>query len=108
MSNSYFKITLGKIQFMKKIIFSALIGLSVISIQGCMTPMTVTSQPMENISKVIEVNGKKQNQIFNESKMWIAESFKSANNVIQYQDEGTGSIIGKGNMCRTYRLWSIW
>ena len=83
---------------MKKIIFSALIGLSVISIQGCMTPMTVTSQPMENISKVIEVNGKKQNQIFNESKMWIAESFKSANNVIQYQDEGTGSIIGKGNM----------
>lgn len=83
---------------MKNIILSSLIGLSVISIQGCMTPMTATSQPMESISEVIEVNGKKQNQIFNESKMWIAESFKSANNVIQYQDEGTGSIIGKGNM----------
>ncbi len=80
---------------MKKIILTAVMGLSLV---GCMTPMTPTQQAMPDITQVIEVPNKPKDQIFEESKIWIAQSFKSANNVIQYADKGTGSIIGKGNI----------
>ncbi|MFE0305554.1 DUF4468 domain-containing protein, partial [Bacillus altitudinis] len=63
-----------------------------------MTPMTPTQQAMPEISQVIEVPNKSKDQIFEDSKIWIAQSFKSANNVIQYADKSTGSIIGKGNI----------
>ncbi|MDQ1207285.1 hypothetical protein QE380_000208 [Acinetobacter baylyi] len=65
---------------------------------GCMTPMTPTQQNMPEITQVIEVPNKAKDQIFEESKIWIAKSFKSANNVIQYADKETGSIVGKGNI----------
>ncbi len=69
-----------------------------ISLAGCVAPMTQTQQAMPEITQVIDVPSKSKDQIFEESKIWIAQSFKSANNVIQYADKGTGSIIGKGNI----------
>ncbi|MFX7021157.1 DUF4468 domain-containing protein, partial [Acinetobacter baumannii] len=80
---------------MKKIIVATVISLGLV---GCMTPMTSTQQAMPEISQVIEVPNKTKDQIFEDSKIWIAQSFKSANNVIQYSDKSTGSIIGKGNI----------
>lgn len=80
---------------MKKIIVATVISLGLV---GCMTPMTPTQQAMPEISQVIEVPNKTKDQIFEDSKIWIAQSFKSANNVIQYSDKSTGSIIGKGNI----------
>lgn len=65
---------------------------------GCVTPMTPTKQSMPDITQIIEVPNKSKDQIFEDSKIWIAQSFKSANNVIQYADKDTGSIIGKGNI----------
>jgi len=79
----------------KKIIAATVISLGLV---GCMTPMTSTQQAMPEISQVIEVPNKTKDQIFEDSKIWIAQSFKSANNVIQYSDKSTGSIIGKGNI----------
>ena len=68
------------------------------SLAGCMTPLTPTQQGMPEISKVVEIPNKSKDKIFEESKIWIAQSFKSANNVIQYADKETGSIVGKGNI----------
>lgn len=80
---------------MKKLLIAGFMGFGLV---GCMTPMTPTQQDMPDITQVIEVPNKPKDQIFEESKIWIAQSFKSANNVIQYADKGTGSIIGKGNI----------
>ncbi len=67
---------------------------------GCasMTGMTQTTKPMPEVTEVIVVDGKSKDQIFDASKIWIAKSFKSANNVVQYEDKASGTIIGKGNI----------
>lgn len=80
---------------MKKLLFT---GLLVLSLTGCMSMPTPTSTPMTNVVDVVEINGQTKDQIFEKSKIWIAKSFKSANNVIQYQDKSTGQIIGKGTI----------
>ena len=36
-------------------------------------------------------------QLFKRAKMYFVDNFKNANDVIQYQDENEGKIIGKGN-----------
>lgn len=84
---------------MKKIILCSVMGMMV-ALGGCagMPEMTQTQQAMPEISQIIEVPNKPKDKIFEESKVWIAQSFKSANNVIQYSDKETGSIIGKGNI----------
>lgn len=82
---------------MKKIILGTLIG-STSVLSGCVSEMTQTQQPIPEISQVVEVPNKSKDQIFEDSKVWFAQSFKSSNNVIQYADKGTGSIIGKGNI----------
>lgn len=80
---------------MKKIFLAGVLSFGLV---GCMTPMTQTQQVMPDISEVVDVPNKSKDKIFEDSKIWIAQSFKSANNVIQYADKDQGSIIGKGNI----------
>ncbi|WOE32745.1 MULTISPECIES: DUF4468 domain-containing protein [unclassified Acinetobacter] len=81
---------------MKKILGLCLVvGLG---LGGCVTMPTPTDKKMNDLVEVIEVPNKTKDQIFEGSKIWIAQSFKSANNVIQYADKDSGSIIGKGNI----------
>jgi len=51
---------------------------------------------------VKEIPGVSKTKIFGASKKWMADSFKSANHVIQSEDEPTGQIIGKGKTMITY------
>ncbi len=84
---------------MKKIIFT-LVALGIITSQGCITipsPEEVQKNAYNGYSEVVELNSIPKDQIFELSKIWIAKSFNSANNVIQYADKNTGIIIGKGN-----------
>lgn len=55
-------------------------------------------EPLGDITEIVELSNTTQAQAYNASKMWFANAFKSANNVIQYDDAATGTIIGKGNM----------
>ena len=80
---------------MKRILMLGVLGFGLV---GCMTMPTPTDKKMEDVIEVIDVPNKTKDQIFEDSKIWIAQSFKSANNVIQYADKETGSIIGKGNI----------
>ena len=62
---------------------------------GCagMQPATET-----RIEKVIQVQGHKKDFIYDSVRMWIAEYFKSAKRVIEYEDKKTGTIIGNGTI----------
>lgn len=45
--------------------------------------------------KIINVQAD-ANGIYQGARQWIAENFKSANDVIQYQDQSTTTVIGRG------------
>lgn len=50
------------------------------------------------IQKVIEFKDASKDNIYNGSRQWVAQSFKSAQDVIQMDDKESGIIIAKGNM----------
>jgi len=75
--------------FLKKILF-VLMFLS--------TSAFSANDPLKEVSDVVELPNMNQKQIYDQSKIWMAKSFKSSNSVIQYEDVNTGTIIGKGNM----------
>lgn len=54
------------------------------------------------IQKIIE-SSKNKDLLFQDSIDWITQSFKSAKEVIEYQDSDTGKIIGKGIIPVEYR-----
>lgn len=82
---------------MKKLFIAGVVGFGLM-VGGCATLPTPTDKKMDDLTEIIDVPNKTKDQIFEGSKIWIAQSFKSANNVIQYADKDTGSIIGKGNI----------
>lgn len=62
---------------------------------GCAIP---TYQPAKetSIENIIDVPGLGKDQIYNASKIWIAENFRSAKAVIEVDDKAAGLIIGNG------------
>lgn len=83
-----------------KIIAGLLICFCVVNIGGCITipdAKTIQENSYRGYSEVINFENLNQVEIFEASKMWMAKNFNSANNVIQYADVNTGTIIGKGN-----------
>ncbi len=57
---------------------------------GCATAPIELRQSQQ----VIDLPGMSRDQIYNKSNQWIAETFGSANAVIQYKDQKEGKIIG--------------
>lgn len=47
--------------------------------------------------EVIEAPGISQKELFKNAHLFFVNSFRSANDVIQFKDEETGAIIGKGH-----------
>lgn len=47
--------------------------------------------------KVVEVPGMKASTIYSKSKLWISETFNSAEAVIDYDSPETATILGKGS-----------
>ena len=80
---------------MNKLILS-LLGMVVLG--GCASTPTTPSVPLKQVVETIDIENTAKDIIFERSKVWIAKSFKSSNNVVQYADKATGSIIGKGNI----------
>jgi len=69
---------------------------------GCVVMDTPYTGPVPE--RIIELESASADEIFQGSRQWIAENFKSANAVIQYQDQATNTVIGRGRsdniMCR--------
>lgn len=67
----------------------------VFSISGCaaMQPLTEVDKTIETITEAPNFT---KDQIYIGSKVWIAENFKSAKSVIEYDNKEEGVIIGNG------------
>lgn len=52
--------------------------------------------PSQSFEKVFETPGHTRDQIFTSSKIWVAENFKSAKAVIEYESKEEGTLIGNG------------
>lgn len=76
-------------------IFLAVFVIFILS--GCTIPRPLTEEE-STIQKVVEVPGYNKSQIFERSKMWFAENFKTAKSVIEYDNKDEGILIGKGVM----------
>ena len=55
-----------------------------------------------NYYEVVKVDSTNKNQLYINAKKWIANSYKSAKNVIQLDDKESGEIILKGNSDVSY------
>jgi hypothetical protein len=75
-----------------------IIGLFIISIMflGCASSPTLKPNNTEIIN-ILET-GKSKNEVFDLSMRWIAKSFTSSKEVIQYTDKDLGIINGKGTL----------
>ena len=70
-------------------------GIIFLFLTGCagLQPITDSDRTFE---RVVEAPGYSKEQIFNGTKIWIAENFKSAKAVLEYENKDTGTIIGNG------------
>jgi len=72
----------------------AILGVA-LALNGCagMQPVAETDRTFE---RVVESPGYSKNQIYNSTKIWVAENFKSAKSVIELDSKEDGIIIGNG------------
>lgn len=64
---------------------------------GCIKGQYI-KEPYTSVEKIVEVPGYTQNEIFDQTKIFIAENFRSAKAVMEYENRETGTIIGNGNI----------
>lgn len=62
---------------------------------GCAELQPVTNAD-RTFERVIQTPGYSKEQIFNGTKIWIAENFKSAKAVLEYENKDAGTLIGNG------------
>lgn len=74
-----------------------------VSAEAKQPPLT---EEERTIIQVFDVEGASKEAIFQASKMWIAENFKSAKSVIEYEDADSGTIIGNSSI--TYPCTGGW
>ena len=51
-----------------------------------------------NVAQVFEAPGHTADQIFTATRMWIAQNFESAKDVIEYESKDDGTLIGNGTI----------
>lgn len=79
---------------MKKLLLVAVL----VSLNGCAGVPEQANASFSDVVQVIDLPDQPKEKLFESSKIWLAKTFKSSNNVVQYADKGTGSIIGKGSI----------
>lgn len=62
---------------------------------GCAGSQPVADED-RTFERVVEAPGYSKEQIFNGTKIWIAENFKSAKAVLEYENKDEGTLIGNG------------
>ena len=69
-----------------------------VGLSGCVTsPVDMPINPSDReFSQIYDVPNMSKGQIYEGSLKWIAENFKSAKSVIEYQNAADGVLIGNG------------
>jgi hypothetical protein len=65
-------------------------------IGGCASAAVMRERAEHTFEKIFDAPGYSKDQIFERSKIWIAENFKSAKAVVEYENKEAGTIIGNG------------
>ncbi len=76
-----------------KLLSAAILAMSLLGCAG-MQPVPDSER---TVIKVIETPGQSKDKLFNATRVWFSESFKSSKAVIDLEDKEQGIIIGKGN-----------
>jgi len=80
-----------------KTTLSILLTIFSFPIFGCQTTSLRSADPhRSDLQYVIEIEDLSSEQIYSGIKLWVAENFKSAKRVIDYEDEDKGIIICNG------------
>lgn len=66
-----------------------------LSFSGCVSQQVATKEEITH-EYIVEYPGLTKDLIFNRTLKWIANNFRSAKQVIEYQDKEAGSIVGNG------------
>ena len=96
-SDSYYSLEYYKNNgvFMRKTILLILILLSTLAFTSCMsfeqTDPALLNQPF---SYIIEIPEKSEDELFTLAKLWIANTYNSAESVITFEDSKTGTVKG--------------
>ncbi|AJD46732.1 hypothetical protein S7S_01540 [Isoalcanivorax pacificus W11-5] len=73
----------------------AILCLGVLSACSGMVPVPVSEQE-RNFEQVVAVEGMDKDAIYVGLRSWIAENFRSAKSVIEYENQDDGILIGNG------------
>ena len=60
--------------------------------------MATVKEEDKTFSKVYNAPGFSKEQLYEAGKIWVANNFKSAKAVVEYDNKENGTIIGKGNI----------
>lgn len=72
-----------------------LLAFTVFALAGCAGLQPAKQTSIENVA---DVPGQSKDQIYTASKIWLAETFRSAKEVIEVDDKAAGVIIGNGQI----------
>ena len=78
-------------------IFFLFMGALSIFFMGCAGMEPIPEEDL-TFNRVVEVPGITKDKLYDQTKMWIAENFKSAKSVIEYDSRESGTIVGNGNI----------
>lgn len=67
----------------------------IVMMAGC-TNLQPLPNDAKNFSAVFEAPGASKDQIYTSTKIWVAENFRSAKAVLEYENKEDGTIIGNG------------
>lgn len=86
-----------EVSFMKAIL---IVITTLILLSGCATPESMGLIPLKKDQaetiKIIDIKGVSKDELHERAKQFVADSFKSAQAVIQYESKEQGRIMGKG------------
>jgi len=77
---------------LRQIILVMIMGV-ILVISGC-TSMNIAHE--KEISYIVEIPSHSKEQIFDGAKIWIAQNFRSAKAVLEYENRDEGVLIGNG------------
>lgn len=67
------------------------------SITRAQVDLPLNTSGKAEFTKTIDLDSISKKKLHAKAKLWVVNAFKSANNVIQYDDADEGRIVGKGN-----------
>lgn len=73
-----------------------LVGVGLLLVSAIAVAGDTFNAPGQSFEQVFETPGHTRDQIFTSSKIWVAENFKSAKAVFEYESKEEGTLIGNG------------